>query len=764
MTHSLKEDAIQFHLAAPSGKIEVRPTKRLETPYDLSLAYSPGVAYACEAIQEDPLQAARLTSRGNLVAVVTNGTAVLGLGAIGPLAGKPVMEGKGVLFKKFANIDVFDIEINETDPDRFIQIVKSLEPTFGGINLEDIKAPECFEIEKRLKSEMQIPVFHDDQHGTAIIAAAALLNALELQKKSIEAISVVASGAGAAGMACLDLFVSLGVAKENIIVCDSRGPIYEGRPGSLSGRKGEFVSKTAARSLSEAMAGADVFLGVSKGGLLTPEMVARMAERPIIFALANPDPEICPEEVAKVRSDAIVATGRSDYPNQVNNVLCFPYLFRGALDVGATEINEAMKLAAVTTLAELAKTPPNEISMGGYTTKEQVFGPEYLIPKPFDPRLITRLPLAVAKAAMESGVASRPISDWVTYRYQLEAIHDKTSMAMRSMFEQAVENPLKVVFAEGEDLRVLRAVAESIGRGICRPVLIGREESLRRKIEMNHLAIDLDKDVEWIDPNHNPYYEACWEGYLKRCGRIGINPTAAKQHMLHRHTALGAMLIELGYADTMVCGSVGRFHRHVYRVEKVLGVAPSDWEQPVVSTMEMVLTPSRTLFLADTQVNENPTAEEIAQIALLTARAVERLGEVPRLALLSHSDFGSRTTGESAKKMTRALELIREKRPSLIIDGEMQADTALDRWVRESQLPSSVLDEDANVLIFPSLDSASIAFTMLKALSKAAVVGPIVLGMKQPVSILSNTATTHDVVNMTAIAVAKTTLHRLGRD
>ena len=546
MSDSLKEEALRYHRFPTAGKVSVTPTKALDNQRDLSLAYSPGVAFACQAIEADPLQADFLTSRANLVAVISNGSAVLGLGNIGALAGKPVMEGKGVLFKKFAGIDVFDIEVDQDDPEKFIEAVAALEPTFGGINLEDIKAPECFEIENRLKERMNIPVFHDDQHGTAIIASAALINALRLQDKDIAQVRVVASGAGAAGMACLDMFVNLGVKKEHIIVCDSKGPIYEGRPGKLDGRKAEFVAKTEARSLAEALSGADVFLGVSQAGLLTGEMVQTMAAKPLVLALANPVPEIMPEEVHKVRDDAIVATGRSDYPNQVNNVLCFPYLFRGALDVGATTINEAMKMAAVYAIADLAQSPAGEEVMAAYGGQALVYGKDYVIPKPFDPRLISTIPVAVAKAAMESGVARRPIENLREYQEKLALLFNKSAFAMKPIIERARANPLRVAFAEGEDVRVIRAAIACMQEGIAKPILIGRRKRIEERLAENHLQLDLDKDVQLIEPMNNPHYEECWRTYHELRAREGIDPAEARVQMNTRPTTLAAMLVKLG--------------------------------------------------------------------------------------------------------------------------------------------------------------------------------------------------------------------------
>lgn len=753
MSDSFKEEALRFHRLPVPGKISVVPTKTLANQRDLSLAYSPGVAYACEAIEKDPLQADFLTSRANLVAVISNGTAVLGLGNIGALAGKPVMEGKGVLFKKFAGIDVFDIEIDETDPDRLIDIIASLEPTFGGINLEDIKAPECFEIENRLKERMKIPVFHDDQHGTAIIASAALINALRLQEKDIAGVKVVASGAGAAGMACLDMFVNLGVKKENIIVCDSKGPIYEGRPGTLDGRKAEFVAKTDARSLGEAMVGADVFLGVSQAGLLKPEMVKSMAAKPLILALANPTPEIMPQEVHAVRDDAIVATGRSDFPNQVNNVLCFPYLFRGALDVGATSINEAMKMAACYAIADLAKSPAGEEVIAAYGGQRLAYGPEYVIPKPFDPRLITVIPVAVAKAAMESGVARRPIEDLDAYREKLDTMMNRQGFIMKPILDRARANPLKVAFAEGEDLRVLRAVVACLQEGICKPILIGRRKRISEKVAENNLPLDLERDVEIIEPMNNPYYEECWRMYHELRGREGVDPQEAKIHMNTRPTVLASMLVKLGHADTMLCGTLGRYDRHLRRVKGIFGTVEG-MDEP--AAMNMVISPKGTVFITDTHVHQEPNAREMTEITLHAASLVERLGITPKVALVSHSNFGSRGTMQSSRTMSEALPMIRARAPGLMVEGEMQADAALSEDVRNIAMPGNALEGSANILVMPNIDAANISYNLLKVVSDGNVVGPMLMGVTRPVAILTKVATARRILNMAAVVVTET--------
>ena len=721
MSDSLKEEALRYHRFPTAGKVSVTPTKALDNQRDLSLAYSPGVAFACQAIEADPLQADFLTSRANLVAVISNGSAVLGLGNIGALAGKPVMEGKGVLFKKFAGIDVFDIEVDQADPEKFIEAVAALEPTFGGINLEDIKAPECFEIENRLKERMNIPVFHDDQHGTAIIASAALINALRLQDKDIAQVRVVASGAGAAGMACLDMFVNLGVKKEHIIVCDSKGPIYEGRPGKLDGRKAEFVAKTEARSLAEALVGADVFLGVSQAGLLTGEMVQTMAAKPLVLALANPVPEIMPEEVHKVRDDAIVATGRSDYPNQVNNVLCFPYLFRGALDVGATTINEAMKMAAVYAIADLAQSPAGEEVMAAYGGQALVYGKDYVIPKPFDPRLISTIPVAVAKAAMESGVARRPIENLREYQEKLALLFNKSAFAMKPIIERARANPLRVAFAE-------------------------------ERLAENHLQLDLDKDVQLIEPMNNPHYEECWRTYHELRAREGIDPAEARVQMNTRPTTLAAMLVKLGYADTMLCGVIGRYDRHLRRVRGVFGLH-DDMTQP--AALSLMLTPKGAIFITDTQVHENPNADELTAITLHAAKAVEMFGITPKVALLSASNFGTRADLPSARHMHAALAKIRARRPDLEIEGEMKADYALIEQLRQEVFPGNRLQGMANLLIMPNLDAGNISLNLLKAATDATMVGPMLLGVDAPVHVLTNNATTRRIINMAAVAVVE---------
>lgn len=750
MSDNFKQQALNYHLEPKPGKISIAPTKSMSNQRDLALAYSPGVAYACEEIVNDAAQAANMTSRGNLVAVITNGTAVLGLGNIGPLASKPVMEGKGVLFKKFADIDVFDIEINEKDPDKFVEIVASLEPTFGGINLEDIKAPECFFIEQKLKERLNIPVFHDDQHGTAIIATAALLNALSIQGKELNNIKVVASGAGAAGMACLDLFISLGIKRKNIIVCDSKGVIYKGRAGADQGKKAEFAADTNLRTLAEAIKDTDVFLGVSQAGLLTGEMVKSMAAKPLILALANPTPEIMPEEVKAVRDDAIIATGRSDYPNQVNNVLCFPYIFRGALDVGATEINEEMKLACVRAIAELAKSPVGEEVMDAYNNRKLDYGPDYVIPTPFDPRLISVIPSAVAKAAMETGVATRPIEDFDRYQENLFAMIDKSGMAMKPVFEAAKADPKRVIFAEGEETRVLRAVSELVDEGIVKPVLLGRREFIIQKIKQIGLSLEIDKDFQLIDPLNNPHYRECISHYQNLCGRIGVDPHIAKINITTRMTILGAVLINLGYADTMICGVFDRYQSHLYHVKTILGL-----REGVINpaAMSMLVGPKGTMFIADVQVTKKPTTEEIINITELCVKNVYKFGVKPKVAMLSYSNFGSQLGEYDVDKMAEAATFLREKYPELMIDGEMQADSALSERVRHDALPNSPLTGSANVLIMPTLDAANICASMMRVMSDSVSMGPILMGLARPIHIVSRTSSIRQIINMSAIAV-----------
>ncbi len=752
---ALREAALEYHRAPTRGKISVNATKPLSNQRDLSLAYSPGVAYACLAIEKDPSLAAEYTSRGNLVGVVTNGTAVLGLGDIGPLAGKPVMEGKGCLFKKFAGVDVFDIELAEHDPDKLVEIIAALEPTLGGINLEDIKAPECFYIEKKLRERLSIPVFHDDQHGTAIISSAALLNGLELVGKQIGEVKLAVSGAGAAAIACLDLMVSLGVKPANIYVCDSKGVIREGRQdfkdGKLDESKLRYCQKTEATTLADVIQGADVFLGCSTAGVLTGEMVKTMGSQPIILALANPEPEIRPELAKAARPDCIVATGRSDYPNQVNNVLCFPYIFRGALDCGATTITEAMKVACVREIAALAKAEASDEVAAAYAGKELKFGPEYLIPTPFDARLIMRIAPAVAKAAEESGVATRPITDMDGYRQTLSRFVTQTGMLMRPVFTTAKEQPARVIYAEGEDERVLRAVQVVIDEGLAKPILVGRPNVIAMRIERAGLRIQAGVDFELVNPEDDPRYRACWEGYRQLMARDGVSPETAKAALRRSNTLISAMLLQRGDADAMLCGLVGRFDQHYEHVKSVIGARPGSG---VMATMNALMLEQHTLFIADTFVNEEPTAAELAEIALMAADEVQRFGMPPKVAFLSHSMYGS-SNRASAKRMRAARDLFVQRAPHIECDGEMQGDAALTETIRRAVLPETSLSGSANLLVLPNIDAANILFNVLKVTGGHNVtVGPILLGAAAPVHILTPSSTMRRVVNMTALAVA----------
>ena len=752
---ALADAAFEYHRAPTRGKISITPTKPLANQRDLSLAYSPGVAYPCLAIQDDPRLAAELTSRGNLVGVVTNGTAVLGLGDIGPLAAKPVMEGKGCLFKKFAGIDVFDIELAEKDPDRLIEHIAALEPTLGGINLEDIKAPECFYIERKLKERMKIPVFHDDQHGTAIISGAALLNGLELMGKDIGAIKLVSSGAGAAAIACLDVMVGLGVKHENIFVVDSRGVIQhereDARTGKLDESKQRYCQKTAARTLADVMVKCDVFLGCSTAGVLTPEMVKTMADKPLILALANPEPEIRPELAKAARPDCIVATGRSDYPNQVNNVLCFPYIFRGALDCGATRITEDMKLACVREIAGLAKAEISDEVAAAYVGQELAFGPDYLIPKPFDSRLILRIAPAVAQAAAESGVATRPIADLDAYRQSLTRFVYQTGFVMRPVFSAAKKRPARVVYAEGEDERVLRAVQVVLDEGLARPILVGRPAVIEARIKRAGLRIQPGRDIELVNPEDDPRYRACWEDYQHLMGRNGVTPSMAKAALRRSNTLISAMLLRLGEADAMLCGVVGKYDVHLEHVRDTIGLEPG---ASTFAAMNAVLLGDRTLFLTDTFVNDEPSAEQLSEIAAMAAAELRRFGVAPRVAFVSHSMFGS-SSRPSAKRMRRAAELFKAARPGVTCDGEMHGDAALSEEVRHTFLPDSSLQGDANLLVMPNIDAANILFNVLKVTGGHGVtVGPVLLGAARAVHILTPSATVRRIVNMTALAVA----------
>ena len=756
---ALREAALEYHRGPPHGKISITPTKALSNQRDLSLAYSPGVAYACLAIEADPSLAAEYTSRANLVGVITNGTAVLGLGDIGPLAGKPVMEGKACLFKKFAGIEVFDIELAEHDPDKLVDIIAAMEPTLGGVNLEDIKAPECFYIEKKLRERMNIPVFHDDQHGTAIISSAALLNGLELVGKKIGEVKIAVSGAGAAAIACLDVMVDLGVKREQVFVCDSKGVIQSERDDVKSGKldesKHRYCQATAARTLADVVRGADVFLGCSTGGVLTEAMVKTMADKPIILALANPEPEIRPELAKAARPDCIMATGRSDYPNQVNNVLCFPYIFRGALDCGATKINEEMKLACVREIAALAKAEPSDEVATAYAGEELVFGPEYLIPKPFDARLILRIAPAVAQAAQETGVATRPIKDLAAYRQSLERFVYQTGMFMRPVFAAAKSSSAKgaarVIFAEGEDERVLRAVQVALDEGLAKPTLIGRPEVVAMRIQRAGLRIKLGDDVTLIDPDNDARFRTYWEAYQKTMGRNGVTPEMAKAAVRRSATTIGALAIKLGDADAMICGMVGKFDSHLEHVSDLIGLKPGVQN---FATMNAVMLPQHTLFITDTFVNDDPSAEQLAEIAVMAADEVRRFGLPPKVAFVSHSMFGS-SKRPSALKMRRARELFTHLAPDVECDGEMNGDAAMSEAVRSAFLPDSRLKGSANLLVLPCLDAANILFNVLKiSCGQGVTVGPILLGAAAPVHILNPSATVRRIVNMTALAAA----------
>ncbi|APW55823.1 NADP-dependent malic enzyme [Pasteurella multocida] len=751
MDAQLRQAALDFHEFPTPGKIEVTPTKSLATQRDLALAYSPGVAVPCLEIQADPAASYRYTSRGNLVAVISNGTAGLGLGNIGALAGKPVMEGKGVLFKKFAGVNVFDIEIDERDPDKLVDIIASLEPTFGGINLEDIKAPECFYIEQKLRERMKIPVFHDDQHGTAIISAAAILNGLRIVKKDIAKVKLIASGAGAASIACLNLLVSLGLPRENIIVCDSKGVIFHGRDERMDETKKLYaIEDNGKRTLAEVINDADIFLGCSAAGTLTQDMVKTMAANPLILALANPDPEILPPLAKAVRPDAIVCTGRSDYPNQVNNVLCFPFIFRGALDVSATAINEEMKLAAVHAIADLALAEQSEVVTSAYGETELSFGPEYLIPKPFDPRLIVKIAPAVAKAAMDSGVATRPIKDFDAYIEKLTQFVYKTNLFMKPVFAQAKQNKKRVLLTDGEESRVLHAVQEIATLGIATPILLGRPSVIAQKIKQLGLHIQEGRDFELVDIENNPYFEECYKTYHNLLKRKGITPAGAQRKMLHNPTVIGATLLQLGKADAMLCGLVGPYASHLSNIKEVIGVQPC---VPTPATVNGLVLPTGNLFITDTFVNHNPTAQELAEITIMAANEVSRFGIEPKVALVSHSNFGT-FDDPSAVKMREVLHLVKEKAPDLIIDGEMHCDVALNEKLRQDIMPDSPLKGAANLLVMPNMEAARISLNLLQGTATPITVGPILMGMNKPVHILTSASSVRRIINMVAIAAA----------
>jgi len=752
----LREAALQYHRQSPAGKISVNATKPMITQCEIALAYSPGVAAACELIAENPAEVRNMTARGNLVAVITNGTAVLGLGAIGPLAAKPVMEGKGVLFKKFAGIDVFDLEIDERDPDKLVDIIAALEPTFGGINLEDIKSPECFYIERKLRERMKIPVFHDDQHGTAIIVGAALLNGLKIVGKDIARIRLVVSGAGAAALACLDMLVSLGVRIENIVVTDIKGVVYQGRTEEMDANKARYAVNTAARSLAEVIAGADVFLGLSAGDVLKQEMVGQMADRPLIFALANPNPEILPELAKAVRPDAILATGRSDYPNQVNNALCFPYIFRGALDVGASCINEAMKLAAVHAIAELAEAEQSDAVAAVYGEESQSFGADHLIPKPFDPRLITRIAPAVAQAAMDSCVAERPIADMVAYRERLDSFVYQSNMLMKPVFGAARRAPKRLVYAEGEDPRVLHAVQTVVDEGIAYPILVGRPAVIEQRIAKLGLRIRAGEHFELVNPENDLRYRDYWSAYHRLRQRHGVTPDSAKREMHRNNTLIAAMLVHREAADAMLCGTVSQALGHLRYIDEVIGHRPG---VNVYAAMNILLLPKHTLFICDTHVNLDPAAEQVAEMTILAAEEVRRFGMTPKVALLSHSNFGSHDNA-SARKMSRARELLEQLAPGLEVEGEMHGDAALSESLRMAAFPNTHLKGEANLLIMPNLDAANISYNLLKMTAGDGIaIGSILLGANKSVHILTPTSTVRRIVNMSALAVVGVKKH-----
>ncbi len=748
----LRQAALDYHEFPVPGKVAIAATKQLVNQRDLALAYSPGVAFACEEIVADPANAFRYTARGNLVAVITNGTAVLGLGNIGPLAAKPVMEGKAVLFRKFAGIDVFDIEVNENNLDKLIDLIAALEPTFGGINLEDIKAPDCFYVERALRSRMKIPVFHDDQHGTAIVVGAGMLNALKVTGKDIRKVKLVTSGAGAAALACLGLLVKLGLPRENIWVTDLAGVVYEGRSELMDEDKIVFAQKTSMRTLAEAMRGADIFLGLSAGGVLKPDMVASMAAQPLIFALANPTPEILPEEIQAVRSDAIIATGRTDYPNQVNNVLCFPYIFRGALDCGATTITVEMEIAAVHAIAELAQAEQNEVVAAAYAGVTLSFGPEYLIPKPFDPRLMMKIAPAVAQAAADSGVAARPIADLDAYRSKLQTFVYASGTTMKPIFDLAKAALKKrVAYAEGEEERVLRAVQIVVDEKLARPTLIGRPEVIATRIEKFGLRLEAGRDYDLVNTENDPRFRDYWQTYHALTERKGVTAQLAKIEMRRRLTLIAAMMLYKGEVDGMLCGTWASTAMHLQYIEQVIGFRQG---AKTFACMNGLILPGRQVMLVDTHVNYDPSAEQLAEITVMAAEEMKRFGMRPKAALLSHSNFGS-SNQPSAVKMRDALQLLRQRAPWLEVDGEMHGDTALDADYRSQLMPSSTLRGEANLLVLPNIDAANIAYNLLKTAAGGGIaIGPVLLGAAQPVHILTPSATVRRIVNMTALTVA----------
>ena len=749
MDEDFRQAALDYHRLPRPGKLAIEPTKRMATQRDLALAYSPGVAAACEAIVADPANARLYTSRGNLVGVITNGTAVLGLGAIGPLAGKPVMEGKAALFKKFAGIDVFDIEVDATDPAHFIEVVAALEPTFGAINLEDIKAPECFIIEAALRARMRIPVFHDDQHGTAITVAAAVRNAVELQGKQLPDLRLVTSGAGAAALACVDLLVAMGLKAENVTLVDIKGVVFEGRDPDMAPNMARYARRTDARTLPDVLADADILLGLSAPGVVKPEWLAQMAPRPIIMALANPDPEITPDAARAARPDAIIATGRSDFPNQVNNVLCFPFIFRGALDVAATTINEAMKLAAVEAIASIARMEASEVVARAYGGTAPMFGPDYIIPKPFDPRLILHVAPAVARAAMETGVAQQPITDWHAYHETLEAFVFRSGQLMRPVFEAARKRRVRIVYGEGEDERVLRAVQGVVDEGIAHPLLIGDRETISASATAMGLRMRIGDQVEILDPEHDhAVFDGLVEPYQHLVGRRGVPPDAAALRVRTRSTVAAAMLLKTGQVDAAICGGSANWWR---QMEYLMPIIPRRPEVSRIYALSALILQSGAVFMCDTYVTVDPTAEQIAEMTTLAAAAVRGFGVAPKVALLSHSSFGA-SRSPSAQKMRQALELIRLRDPELEVDGEMHADAALSETIRQRVMPDSTLQGTANLLIMPSLDAANIAFNLLKAAADGLPVGPLLLGMSKPIHVLVPSVTARGIVNLSALA------------
>ncbi|MEJ2346117.1 MAG: NADP-dependent malic enzyme [Gammaproteobacteria bacterium] len=756
MADDLFKAAVEYHRAQPPGKLTITPTKPMTTSRDLSLAYSPGVAGACLEIAREPAKVSELTTRANLVAVVTNGTAVLGLGTIGALAAKPVMEGKAVLFKKFSGIDVFDIEIDERDPKKFVETVAGLEATFGGINLEDIKAPECFEIESALRERMKIPVFHDDQHGTAIIVAAAMLNGLRLVGKDIGDVRLVVSGAGAAAIACLDLLVNLGMKADNITVTDIAGVVYEGRTEEMDPWKARYARATDARALSDVIDGADIFLGLSAGGVLKPEMVERMANAPLIFALANPTPEIFPEEAKAVRPDAIIATGRSDYPNQVNNALCFPYIFRGAMDVGATEINDAMKRACVRAIADLATAEVSDTVRSVYAGEPLRFGPDYLIPKPFDMRLVLKVAPAVAQAAMDSGVATRPIDDMNAYKERLRQFVFRSGAMMRPVFDHAQRDPKRVVYAEGDDDRVLGAVQQVVADGLAHPLLIGNRGAVEEQIERLGLRIRIGEDVELLDPDDAARAEEYATAYRDAlAAKESVSPQQARERVQSNNTVVAALAVRLGHADAMLCGASGRYDHHLEHVLRLIGPAPGVRR---CSALSALILPTDTLFICDTHVIPDPSADEVAQLAVLCADEVRRFGIAPRVALLSYSNFGS-SGRDSARKMQDAARILKDLNPDFEVDGEMHADLALAEGIRQRLFPDSRLSGKANLLVMPNLDSANIGYNLLKVLGNGVGVGPILVGADKSAHIVDSAITERGLINMTAVSVVQAQYH-----